>query len=313
MKNLLIIALMVFIGFSANAQGLNRKDATVATKTTEKLSPTERANQLTNRMQTQLDLSKKQHKSVYKINLTTATEIEQVRNSRMSQEMKRERIKQINDKRDSQFKSVLGAEQFERYYVAKTKRINARPAKGAKVERLSKELNLSPSQSEQVKVINQRHNKAVKALKDAGTVTKSELRTIKDSKRAQVKEILTPEQAKRYDEIEHQKQEMRQNPVARAERTTSYLTQKLNLTPAQTDKVRVINQKAAEAKQRLKAGNEINVEATKRALKSIEMERTQSLGKILSAEQMQQYKLFKAERKVQNQNAQPKREMPRPH
>lgn len=312
MKNLLIIALLVFVGISTNAQGLSRKAPATTKQTTEKLTPTERADRLTKRMQTQLELDKKQHKAVSKINLQAATEIEQIKNSRMSVEMQREKIRVVNENRDNNFKNVLNAQQFERYIIAKDNRASKK-TNATKVDRLNKQLNLSPEQTAEIKAINREHKKAVKALTSAGTVTKSELRTIKDSKRAQVKKVLTPEQARRYDALQTKKQEMRENPAARAERMTNHMAEKLNLTPAQKSQVAQVNQKAANAKQRLKAGNEINVEATKRALKSIELERTQSLSKILTPAQMEQYKAIKAERKVVNQKRQTVKQMPRPH
>lgn len=78
----------------------------------EKLSAEEQAKKMTERMTKTLDLSAKQSKEIYDINLKYATQrVEKAEAVKRERKEKKENIKKNADKRTEEIKSILNAEQ----------------------------------------------------------------------------------------------------------------------------------------------------------------------------------------------------------
>jgi Spy/CpxP family protein refolding chaperone len=111
MKTIILSIIMAF----ATATAVQAQDKQKKAKT-----PEQRAEMLTNKMETELKLDATQKAKVLEINKATATQLEQIKNEGKpaddaQKKARRERVKTIEAEREKQFAAILTPEQMAGY------------------------------------------------------------------------------------------------------------------------------------------------------------------------------------------------------
>jgi len=175
--------------------------------------------------------------------------------------------------------------------------------------RMTEHLGLSADQTAKVKEINLRYAEKAKAAfadKTDGDKAKAKEahKALRDQHQAELKKVLTPDQAAKWEQMKADKMDRKGkgpgrdlDPAEHAERQTVRMTEDLGLSADQSAKVKAINQKYAE---KAKADHDsANGDKTKmkEARKANRAEHDAELKKVLTKEQAAKWDQLKAERK----------------
>jgi Spy/CpxP family protein refolding chaperone len=86
------------------------------------MTPEQRAQKQTERMQEALQLTADQKKAIYELNLQSAKDRKAAKGE--AREANREKFKAMHEQKDARLKSILSAEQFKKYQATKAERMN---------------------------------------------------------------------------------------------------------------------------------------------------------------------------------------------
>lgn len=115
----LMIALALFLGVQAvsNAQEVHDRKGQH-----RNMTPEQRAEKQTERMQQDLQLTDAQKKAVYELNLQSAKEMKAARTE--GAEANKEKFKAMHEQRDARLNAILSADQLKKYETIKAERKN---------------------------------------------------------------------------------------------------------------------------------------------------------------------------------------------
>jgi hypothetical protein len=155
-----------------------------------------------------LGLTKTQTKQVHSINKKYSADIKKVEsNKAISKEEKKKSISTLKDKRNAELKQVMSADQYAK--LEKIRYAKKVEKKGNKEDKLKEKLSLSDDQVNQVKKINETYKPKLKAIKEDTTlseeVKKSKIKVIQEAKHKEINAILTPDQQKKFKEMNKEK------------------------------------------------------------------------------------------------------------
>ncbi len=104
--------------------------ATAQNKTKEKPSAEEMATKRTEKLTEVLGLTKSQKDQVYNLMLSQAKDKEKVNNTKLTQDERREAMKELHQAFDAKFKGLLTAEQLTKYEAHKAEMKNKKKGHG---------------------------------------------------------------------------------------------------------------------------------------------------------------------------------------
>ena len=171
-----------------------------------------------------------------------------------------------------------------------------------RTERLSKELGLTPAQSDQVAEINLAYAEKIKAVKGQDLekeAKRSTVKSLKTDQKSAIKAVLTPEQITKFEAQKGRKGGKKgkgrkghrgadKSPQEKAQHQTDRLTKALGLNDTQINQVTEINLAYAEKRAELKA-KETDKASNKTAKKALKEEHKSAIKSILTAEQITKY------------------------
>ncbi|QQS29231.1 MAG: hypothetical protein IPM47_20765 [Sphingobacteriales bacterium] len=193
-----------------------------------KLNPEQRAQKMTEKMTESLKLNEKQANAVSEINNRFAKQVSEIwQNKELTQPDKKAKMQALKAQKEKELQSALTKEQFDRFNQIKAENHNrmkgkmkehgnkkmANPEERAKhqTERLQNHLNLSPQQAEKANQINLKYAKEAEVLHQEREAARTEMqnkhRTMRETHRQEIRNILTEEQKNLYDQ---KKQEMKE-------------------------------------------------------------------------------------------------------
>jgi Spy/CpxP family protein refolding chaperone len=157
-----------------------------------------------------------------------------------------------------------------------------------KLNRIQKELNLSPEQLESVKVLmleNEKKNDQIK--KDLKSI-KDQRKLIELNTDKEMSKILSPEQYQIY----HQKKVMAKNKKndEKLKKKLAYYREELKLSDIQYNEIQELFNKTEGLKNEIKNKYNADIIQMKSELKKLKSKHMQQLKKILTKEQMQKFK-----------------------
>jgi Spy/CpxP family protein refolding chaperone len=150
-----------------------------------------------------------------------------------------------------------------------------------------KELGLTADQGKKIQAIHQKYKGQMDALKE--DKDKTALKNLREKKQAEIKAVLTPEQAQKWQAMKEEKEGERM-----AEHQDE-LKEKLGLTDDQAAKIQALHAKYKSQKDALKADATKTEEQKKEAMKAIHKSKQEEMKAILSPEQLQKFEAMKKE------------------
>lgn len=199
MKKVSILLASLVICFSSLAQDGHRK------------SPEERAEHMTEKLKTELNLSAEQTTAIEKINATYLADMHAIKdNSELQEEQKKEALKDLRKNWKDSVQAQLTDEQKVKMEELKEERKEMRkltPAEKAemKTAKMKEELGLSEEQTQQVRELNRKVADKIEAIRNDDNMDPEKKKEFiqgnrKDYKRV-LSTILTEEQLKKYEEL----------------------------------------------------------------------------------------------------------------
>ncbi len=168
------------------------------------------------RLTQELNLDEKQSAEVALIMEESKKDMKTVRaNKGYTEEERRAAIKDVRLKTDTKIMSVLNKEQASTYIeMKKEKKEKTKEKMGMKAkDKMAEELGLSEEQAAQMKKVKEKAKQERTAITSNTELTeeqkKKELRSVRKSADANIKEILTDEQYKKMKELKAEKKEKR--------------------------------------------------------------------------------------------------------
>lgn len=174
-----------------------------------KVDPAERAARQSERMKKELALDDVQSKSIAAINEEHAIKRAEVfRDSGLSQEAKREKLKSLHQEKEAAVKKVLTDEQRQKLVAQRKQQTNmhrtkARGKHGDRATLMQKDLSLTDDQTSKIKAIDKEFGEKFRSLRNDSTVAKEDFRThakaLREQHREQTKSVLTKEQYEKWE------------------------------------------------------------------------------------------------------------------
>lgn len=127
-KLIMVLAICCGLQATVTAQPHDRKAAH------RTMTPEQRAQKQTEKMQEALQLSEAQKKAVYDLNLQTATEMQTARKA--DKEKNKQQFKAMHDRKEAKLKTILDAGQYSKYQSLKAERMNKMKQKRAEGKNL---------------------------------------------------------------------------------------------------------------------------------------------------------------------------------
>ncbi len=244
------------------------------------------------------------------------------------------RLETIFNKKNKTMKQVMKMVLMGLALILTATFATAQPHKGGKsgnpeehakkqTEHLKTSLDLTEAQTVKVQAINLKYAEKVKEMREefrkarkAGDNDKAEMheegrkemKALKEEHKKELKAVLTPEQAKKFDNLPKKKEG---NPEEHAKKQTEHLKTVLNLTEAQTIKVGEVNAKYAkqvyavkeEARKKHETGAVTDEKAAreeaKNKIKTLKTQQEKEVKEVLTPEQVKAFDAFLKERKEQ--------------
>ena len=172
--------------------------------------------------------------------------------------------------------------------------------------RLTEELDLSTSQSSEIKALNIdfiSNERRVRSDESLSKEQKKELiSTSNKSKKAKMESILSKEQLEKMSEMRKDKKGKKKNkknasPAEKAQKMTSKLDAQVSLTPSQRESVNKVNLHTVIESNKIKQDTSLSDEDRKNAKKKIHKHKKEQLKSILTKEQLAKLKEGKKAKK----------------
>lgn len=181
-----------------------------------KLTAEQQAEKQTERMTEELSLTDVQAQQVATLNLKYAQKEESLRSESIDGTDKRAVMKQMRTEQETELKGILTSEQMTKLEAARpdkrgggkgrkmsNKGINGEKSSVERVEmranRLAEDLNLTDTQIARIQAVNWEFEQNMEKLRADETVEKADKKAIREKRDAEIKAILTPEQAVQFD------------------------------------------------------------------------------------------------------------------
>lgn|GEM_PF-1688318 len=198
------------------------------------------------------------------------------------------------------FSFCLVGQSFAQSGKVKKERASVEERATMQTERMAKHLDLTEEQKAQVYEINLNSNKEMDAAMDPNREIVEELhlkrRELNKARREEIKNVLTEEQIAKLDERKGGKRggHGKGDPSARIEKRLGHLTETLDLTADQQEKIRAImTESAAEAEAILEANGAEEMHAE---LKEIRKRTKKDIKNELTPEQVETFKSMREEK-----------------
>ena len=169
-------------------------------------------------------------------------------------------------------------------------------------KKMSQELNLDDKRTAELKVLNVKYVNEIKRIKSDETVEKEakriQVKEVRDSRKVDLKKLLSEKEYAQYETMEAEKatrraekKEMKQmSPAERAAKHTKKMTELLDLTPEQTEKVASLNERVEMKIEAIKNDESMSQEKKKEFIKGNRKDQMNAFKSILSQEQFEKYK-----------------------
>ncbi len=164
-----------------------------------------------------------------------------------------------------------------------------------RVQRLTERLNLTQEQQTKLRTIIQEEQQKLQELRTNTAITPPErmgkVRQLREQTNNKIREILTPEQKQRFDELPMAGMQQGAGPEARLDtnQRVQRLTQALGLTQDQQAKVRAILEQERSKIQQVRADTTLAPEARRPKMREIAQETNSKIREILTPEQKQKF------------------------
>lgn len=170
-------------------------------------------------------------------------------------------------------------------------------------QQLTEDLKLSEEQSEAWKAVHKEYRPKIKAIRSEEGLSKEQkkekARVIKAEMDTQLKAILNPEQAAKWEAMKAERKAQHKGK-SKAKRHEEMATT-LGLSEKQTAAWLEIHEKYDAQKREIKEDDSLSDEARQKKMKSVRQQEKEAISKILSPAQLEQLKKLKADHKEQRQ------------
>lgn len=176
-----------------------------------KVDPMERAVKQAENLKKELGLDEVQYNAITAINEAYAAKHAEVRrDTSLSKEARRDKMRKLQQEKDTAFDKVLTEEQNKKlaaHRAGQLKKHKARMAKrhGDHAERMQKNLSLTDEQTSKIQAIDKVYGEKFRALKSDSTMAKEDLRTkaklLREEYKVEAKSVLTKAQFEKWETL----------------------------------------------------------------------------------------------------------------
>ncbi len=180
-----------------------------------KVDPAERSARQSDRMKKELSLDDVQTKAIAAINEEyTVKRAEIFRDSKLSQEAKREKLGALHKERQSAIEKVLTPEQTQKMADLRKQRMERHASRKHvrhedRATRMQKDLSLTDDQTAKIKAIDKQFGEKFRTLRSDSTLAKEDFRNkaheLRKEHRKETKSVLTQEQYEKWQEKKRKK------------------------------------------------------------------------------------------------------------
>jgi len=159
-----------------------------------------------------------------------------------------------------------------------------------RMEKLSKELNLTKEQQGKIRPILENEMKEMRTVREDSSLTPEQKRektkAIHQTTKESINKTLTPEQQKKFAEM---KEDARENRQGMAEKRIEMMSEKLNLTEQQKKDIKPIIENEMKEMRTVREDSSLTPEQRREKTKAIRQTTQAELNKILTPEQQKKY------------------------
>ena len=164
-------------------------------------------------------------------------------------------------------------------------------------EMVSKQLNLTDAQKEQIKTINKDHHSKMAELRKNENITVKEMRerrsAIAKEHRSAIEGVYTPEQKTKLQELRKKSAEQRKEKMAKR---SEKMKEQLSLTSDQSSKLKTMNDGYREKIEAIRKNESLDQSAKKQQFQTLRQQQKEEIKSILNAEQLQKLEEMKKDK-----------------
>ena len=169
-----------------------------------------------------------------------------------------------------------------------------------KVEKLTEKIELTEEQASKIETLTIEFVTLKRKIKADETISTEDKKTqIKNAKKAskeQFNEILTEEQLAKLKELKEEHKKLA--PQKKADKMTKHMTEELELTDTQVERVKILNLKVAEKIKAIIDDESMSKEKKKEFIKGNKADHKNAMKSILTADQLEKYETILEEMKA---------------
>jgi hypothetical protein len=175
-----------------------------------------------------------------------------------------------------------------------------------RINKLDEQVDLTDKQKEKLQALSVDFITSQQKIKADETITdevkKSQIKELRQKHKEAVKEILTEEQIAKLEEIRKQKKEEKRKKTLeeKMRAKTDMMSEKLELSEEQDEKLYVLNVKVAQKIKAIKEDPDMTDAKKKEFIKGNKEDYMRVLGTILTEDQMKKFETWKAEKKAKH-------------